>query len=52
MQSQIDGRDRPPVDRLDDVRSRIRELEQQNSDLRAYLLQHPDDLVGSDTSLS
>ena len=44
----VDRANRHPADQLSDVRSRIRELEQEESELRSYLLRHPDDLVGSE----
>jgi hypothetical protein len=44
----VDGDNRHPADRLSDVRAQIKELEQEESSLRSYLLRHPDDLVGSE----
>jgi hypothetical protein len=42
----IDGDNRHPADQLSDVRAQIKELEEQESELRSYLLRHPDDLTG------
>jgi hypothetical protein len=37
---------RHPVDRLADVRSEIKRLEAEETKLRAYLLEHPEDRTG------
>jgi hypothetical protein len=39
---------RHAADRLSEVRARIKDLEREVSDLRAYLIRHPDDLTGAD----
>jgi hypothetical protein len=39
---------RHPVDELADVRSEIKRLEGREQELRAYLLEHPDDRVGTE----
>jgi hypothetical protein len=39
---------RHAADRLSEVRARIKDLEREESDLRAYLIRHPDDLAGVD----
>jgi hypothetical protein len=39
---------RHAADRLSEVRARIKDLEQEEADLRAYLIRHPDDLAGVD----
>jgi hypothetical protein len=44
----MESTNRHPADRLSDVRAQIKELEQEESRLRSYLLHHPDDLVGSE----
>jgi hypothetical protein len=41
-----------PVDRLRDVRSGIKELEAEADELRAYLQEHPEDLVGNEYQAS
>jgi hypothetical protein len=41
-----DGRNRHVADRLADVRSQLKELEEEEASLRSYLLHHPDELVG------
>jgi hypothetical protein len=43
----MDGSNRHAVDRLADVRLRLKELEREEASLRAYVLQHPDDRVGN-----
>jgi hypothetical protein len=42
----VDRANRHPADQLSDVRAQIKQLEQEEAELRAYLLRHPDDLVG------
>ena len=37
---------RHPVDELADVRSEIKQLEDREQELRAYLLEHPEDRTG------
>ena len=39
---------RHPVDRLNDVRSEIKRLEQEKARLRSYLLEHPQDRMGEE----
>jgi hypothetical protein len=39
---------RHPADRLADVRSEIKQLEAEERDLRAYLLEHPEDRAGQE----
>jgi len=39
---------RHPVDRLADVRSEIKQLEAEEAQLRAYLLEHPQDRTGQE----
>jgi hypothetical protein len=39
---------RHPVDRLADVRSEIKRLEAEETKLRAYLLEHPQDRTGEE----
>jgi len=39
---------RHPVDRLADVRAEIKKLEAEETKLRAYLLEHPQDRVGAE----
>ena len=39
----MEGRNRHPVDRLADVGSEIRRFEAEEEELRAYLLEHPND---------
>jgi len=39
---------RHPADRLAEVRIEIRRLEGEEQELRGYLLEHPDDLVGEE----
>jgi hypothetical protein len=43
---------RHPADELGDVRSEIRRLEDREEELRAYLLEHPDDRKGTDYEAS
>ena len=40
---------RHPADRLADVRSEIKQLEAEEEQLRAYLLEHPQDRTGQST---
>jgi hypothetical protein len=44
----LEASNRHVVDRLADVRSRLKELEHEEASLRSYLLRHPDDLVGNE----
>jgi hypothetical protein len=37
---------RHPADELADIRSEIRQLEDREKELRAYLLEHPEDRIG------
>jgi hypothetical protein len=39
---------RHPADRLADVRLEIKRLEQEETELRAYLLEHPQDRTGEE----
>ena len=39
---------RHPADRLADIRSEIRQLEAEEEQLRAYLLEHPQDRTGQE----
>jgi hypothetical protein len=39
---------RHPVDRLADIRSEIKRLEEEERELRAYLLEHPHDRTGTE----
>jgi hypothetical protein len=42
----MEGNNRHPVDRLADVRQELKRLEQEEQELRAYLLEHPHDRIG------
>jgi hypothetical protein len=42
----VEERNRHPADRLADVRQDIKRLEQEERELRAYLLEHPHDRTG------
>ena len=42
----MDQSNRHAADRLADVRSQLKELEQEEASLRSYILRHPDDLTG------
>jgi hypothetical protein len=42
----VEERNRHPVDRLADVRQEIKRLEEEEQELRAYLLEHPYDRTG------
>jgi hypothetical protein len=44
----MEGNNRHPVDELADVRTEIRRLEDREQELRAYLLEHPNDRRGTD----
>jgi hypothetical protein len=44
----MDESNRHAVDRLSDVRTQLKELEQEEAGLRAYLLHHPDDHRAAD----
>jgi hypothetical protein len=44
----MEERNRHPVDRLADVRQEIKRLEEEEQELRAYLLEHPHDRRGTD----
>jgi hypothetical protein len=44
----MDGSNRHAADRLDNVRSKLKALEEEEANLRAYLLRHPDDLAGDE----
>jgi hypothetical protein len=44
----MEERNRHPVDPLADVRLEIRRLEAEEEELRAYLLEHPDDREGAE----
>jgi hypothetical protein len=46
--SKMEARNRHPVDRLADVRSEIKRLEEEERELRAYLLEHPQDRTGAE----
>ena len=43
---------RQPADRLADVRSEIKRLEAEETELRSYLFEHPSDRTGRNTSPS
>jgi hypothetical protein len=43
---------RHPADELADVRSEIRRLQEREETLRAHLLEHPEDRVGDDYTVS
>jgi hypothetical protein len=43
---------RHPADELADVRSEIRRLQEREEALRAHLLEHPEDRVGDDYTVS
>jgi len=43
---------RPPADRLADIRSEIKRLEAEKEKLRTYLLEHPKDRIGIATDRS
>jgi hypothetical protein len=43
---------RHPADELADVRSEIRRLQEREENLRAHLLEHPEDRVGDDYTVS
>ena len=42
----MEGNNRHPADRLADVRQEIKQLEGEEQQLRAYLLEHPHDRTG------
>jgi hypothetical protein len=44
----MESSNRHPVDRLADVRSEIKRLEEEEVKLRAYLLEHPTDRTGEE----
>jgi len=44
----MESSNRHPADRLADVRSELRRLEAEEEQLRAYLLEHPQDRIGAE----
>jgi len=44
----MEEHNRHPTDRLADVRQEIKRLEQEEQELRAYLLEHPNDRTGGE----
>ena len=48
----MDGANRHAADRLHDVRAEIKTLEDEADELRSYLQEHPEDLVGDEYEAS
>jgi hypothetical protein len=44
----MEDRNRHPADELADTRAEMRRLEGREEELRAYLLEHPDDRIGDE----